>query len=109
MGLRPFSCRCGTVYRIDQHRPFFSENFTWCVLAVAFFTIVFDAARVALSTAGPPAALEVVTYRCGLFAILLVVCAVAAMMAQFVGLFVYSLIVTFRTRATYDGRCSLRM
>lgn len=59
--------------------------------------------QVVLSTSRTPAAFDAAAYRFGVFALVVVVCAAALMTALFLGLFVYFLVITLRTKAT-DNR-----
>lgn len=97
--------RLGLMYysTYSQYDHFFSQNFAWCVLAFGFFTVILDAMQVVLSTSETPAAFDGAAYRFGVFAVVVVVCAATLITALFLGLFVYFLAITLRTKAA-DNR-----
>jgi hypothetical protein len=90
-----------TYYSIySQYNHFFSENFAWCFLVFATFTVILEAMQVVLSTPRTPAAFDAAAYRFGIFVLLVVVSTVVIVTALFLGLFVYFLAITLRMKAT---------
>ena len=86
----------------SQYDHFFTKKFAWFVLAVAVFTVILEAMQVMLSTERPPPVFQSVAFHFGLLAILFVVSAGGAAVGLFLALFVYFLIVTWRTRIRDD-------